>query len=119
MGRQGGGFSKDFEAFALLLMREMSIRRATEVLGMTDTPLWRLLQCHVAASLKEADFSNVPCVGVDTMAIRKSYRYISFFADLVERPVLFAVAGKDPYVWPDFLEDSPIIMIMGKWCTGW
>jgi transposase len=102
---KAGGFSKEFEAFALMLMREMPVKKAAEVLGVTDTRLWRLLQCHVAAARKEADFSNVSCVGVDEMAIRKGHRYISVFADLVERRVLYAAAGKDAGVWPQFLED--------------
>ena len=41
---KAGGFSKESEAFALVLMREMPVRKAAEVLGVTDTLLWRLLQ---------------------------------------------------------------------------
>jgi transposase len=100
-----GGFTKEFEAFALMLMREMPVKKVAEILGVTDTRLWRLLQCHIAAARKEADFSNVTCVGVDEMSIRKGHRYISVFADLVQRRVLFAAAGKDAGVWPEFLED--------------
>jgi transposase len=102
---EAGGFSKEFEAFALMLMREMPVKKAAEVLGVTDTRPWRLLQCHVAAAGKEADFSNVSCVGVAEMAIRKGHRYISVFADLVERRGLYAAAGRDAGVWPKFFED--------------
>jgi transposase len=100
-----GGFSKEFEAFALMLMREMPVKKAAEVLGVTDTRLWRLLQCHVAAARNEADFSNVSCVGVDEMASRKGHRYINGFANLAERRVLYAAAGRDAGIWPEFLED--------------
>ena len=89
------GLTQEFEAFALTLMREMPVKKVAEILGVTDTRLWRLLQCHIAAARKEADFSNVTCVGVDEMSIRKGHRYISVFADLVQRRVLFAAAGKD------------------------
>ena len=99
-----GGFTKEFEAFALMLMREMPVKKVAEILGVTDTRLWRLLQCHIAAARKEADFSNVTCVGVDEMSIRKGHRYISVFADLVDKRVLFATEDRDASVWPKFLE---------------
>jgi hypothetical protein len=38
----------------------------------------------------EADFSQVSCVGVDEMAVRKGLKYISVFADLIQKRVLFA-----------------------------
>jgi len=36
-------FTKEFEAFALLLMREMPMRQVAETVGETDTRLWRML----------------------------------------------------------------------------
>jgi transposase len=102
---KAGGFSKEFEAFALLLMREMPVKKVAEALGVTDRRLWRLLHCHVDAARAEADFSNVTCVGVDEMAVRKGHRYLSIFADMDQRRVLFAVEGKDASVWADFIGD--------------
>ena len=40
-------FSKEFEAFALTLMREMPVKKAGEILGETDQRLWRMLHGHV------------------------------------------------------------------------
>lgn len=102
---KAGGFSKEFEAFALLLMREMPVSKVAKALGVTDGRLWRLLDCHVNAARQEADFSNVTCVGVDEMSVRKGHRYISVFADLTGRRVLFAAEGRDAAVWPAFLGD--------------
>jgi transposase len=101
---KAGGFSKEFEAFALILMREMPMAQAAQVLGETDTRLWRLLHTHVDAAYAQADFSNVCCVGVDEMAVRKGHHYISVFADLVDKRVLFATEDRDASVWPKFLE---------------
>ena len=96
-------FTKEFEAFALLLMREMPMRKVAEVVGETDTRLWRMLFRQVDAAYAEADFSNVCCVGVDEMSVRKGHEYISVFADLVRKRVLFATEGKDHGVWVDFV----------------
>jgi transposase len=97
-------FTKEFEAFALLLMREMPVSKAAELVGETDTRLWRMLFRQVDAAYAEADFSNVCCVGVDEMSVRKGQEYISVFADLLAKRVLFATAGKDRETWVKFVE---------------
>ena len=64
-------FTKEFEAFALLLMREMPVSRVAELMGETDTRLWRMLFRQVDAAYAEADFSNVCCVAVDEGNLRQ------------------------------------------------
>lgn len=101
---KAGGFSREFEAFALILMREMPMAKVAEALGETDTRLWRRLHLHVDAAYAEADFSQVCRVGVDELAVRKGHHYISVFADLVRKRVLFAAEDRDAGVWPKFIE---------------
>ena len=98
-----GHFSREFEAFALLLMREMPVSKVAEVVGESDTRLWRMLFKHVAGAYAEADFSNACCVGVDELNVRKGHEYISVFADLVAKRVLFATEGKDASTWERFV----------------
>ena len=43
-------FTKEFEAFALLLMREMPMSKVAELVGETDTRLWRMLFRQVDAA---------------------------------------------------------------------
>ena len=97
-------FSKEFEAYALLLMREMPVSKVAEVVGETDTRLWRMLFRQVDAAYKEADFSQVCWVAVDEMNVRKGQEYLSVFADLVRRRVLFATEGNDAQTWLRFVE---------------
>lgn len=97
-------FTKEFEAFALLLMREMPVSKAAEAVGETDTRLWRMLFRQVDAAYAQADFSQVCCVGVDEMNVRKGQEYISVFADLMRKRVLFATEGKDRETWLRFVE---------------
>ena len=96
-------FTKEFEAFALVLMREMPVSRVAELMGETDTRLWRMLFRQVDAAYARADFSRVCCVGVDEMSVRKGQEYISVFADLVGKRVLFATEGRDHQVWLEFI----------------
>ena len=96
-------FTKEFAAFALLLMRELPMRKVAEIVGETDTRLWRMLFRPVAAAYAEADFSHVGCVAVDEMSVRKGHAYLSVFAELVKKRVLFATEGKDHQVWHTFV----------------
>jgi transposase len=96
-------FTKEFEAFALLLMREMPVSKVGELVGETDTRLWRMLFRQVDAAYAEADFSQVCCVGVDEMSVRKGHEYISVFADLLAKRVIFATEGKDRQTWASFV----------------
>jgi transposase len=97
-------FSKEFEAFALLLMREMPVSKVAQTVGETDTRLWRMLFRQVEAAYAENDFSQVCCVGVDEMSVRKGQEYISVFADLVKKRVLFATEGRDGQTWVEFVK---------------
>jgi transposase len=97
-------FTKEFEAFTLLLMREMPVSKVGELVGETDTRLWRMLFRQVEAAYAEADFSNTCCVGVDEMSVRKGHEYISVFADLLAKRVLFATEGADRETWIRFVE---------------
>lgn len=97
-------FTKEFEAFALLLMRQMPMSQVAQTVGETDTRLWRMLFRQVDAAYAEADYSQVCWVGVDEMSIAKGQTYISVFADLAARRVLFATEGKDKQTWGRFLE---------------
>lgn len=97
-------FTKEFEAFALLLLREMPVKKVGQIIGETDTLLWRMIFRHVEGAYSEADFSQVCHVGVDEMNVRKGQEYISVFADLTLRRVLYAVEGHDHSVWQQFVQ---------------
>jgi len=97
-------FTKEFEAFALLLMREMPVSKVAQTVGETDTRLWRMLFRQMEAAYAESDFSQVCCVGVDEMSVRKGQEYISVFADLIKKRVMFATEGNDHQTWVRFLE---------------
>jgi len=97
-------FTKEFEAFALLLMREMPMAKVAEVTQESDMRLWRMRFKHVDGAYGQADFSQVCCVGVDEMGMRKGQHYLSVFADLVAKRVLFATEGRDQETWSAFIQ---------------
>jgi transposase len=96
------GLTQEFEAFALILMREMPVKRASEILGETDQKLWRMLFAHVEAAWSQLSWENVVWVGADEMNRKKGHNYLTVFVDLVAKRVLLAVEGKDAGVWERF-----------------
>ena len=98
-------FTKSFEAMALLLLREMPVATAAGLLKETDTRLWRMIFAHVDSAYERKDMSGVSCVGVDEMSIRKGHDYLTIFADLKEKTVLFATEGKDKSTWERFIAE--------------
>ena len=98
-------FTRGFEAFALLLMREMPMARVAEVVDEQDTRLWRMLFAHVEAAYQAKDMSAVTCVGMDEMSLRKGHEYLTIFADLKAKTVLFATEGKDKTTWERFIAE--------------
>jgi transposase len=92
---EGKHFTRDFEAFALTLMREMPMKKAGEILGEHDPRLWRLLFAHVDKADAALDLSELVHLGVDGLNCRKGHNYLTVFADLVNRRVIFATEGKD------------------------
>ncbi|NLH73968.1 MAG: transposase [Verrucomicrobia bacterium] len=67
--------------------------------------LWRMLLAHVDAARELEDWREVRCVGADEMSVRKGHVYLTVFADLEAKRVLFGVEGKDSGVWGRFTEE--------------
>jgi transposase len=95
-------FTQEFEGFALTLMREMPVSKAGEILSVTDQRLWRMLLAHVEAAHTQLSMEEVIWIGADEMSGRKGHEYLTVFADLVKRRVLYATEGKDAATWERF-----------------
>lgn len=98
-------FTKEFEAFALALMREMPVSRAGEILGEWDKRMWAMLHEHVEAARAEVSMEDVRAIGVDEMSRSKGHHYVTVFADMEKRKVVFATPGKDAATWETFSQD--------------
>ena len=98
-------FTKAFEAMALLLLRDMPVATVAAFVDETDTRLWRMLFAHVTAAYQRKDMSEVTCVGVDEMSIRKGHQYLTVFADLKNKAVLFATEGRNKETWDRFIAE--------------
>lgn len=102
--RSGSGFTLLFEAFVLTLCREMTVSAAARIVGEHDTRLWRILEAYVETARQEQEFSGVTQLGVDETACKSGHDYVSVFADLKERRVLYVTSGRDATVVKTFKE---------------
>ena len=93
--RPGSGFTLLFEAWALLLAREMPVSEAAKTLGIQDTRLWRLLSHYVDKAYAEASWSELERVGVDETSRRKGHCYVTCFVDLDSGNLLYMDEGRD------------------------
>jgi transposase len=92
--RPGSGFTLLFQALVLSFATAMP---AAEIAAMTaehDTRIWRVLEHHMHAARDQLDCTGVHRVGVDETAARRGQDYISIFADLDARRVIFATEGR-------------------------
>lgn len=104
---EGGSkhFTKGFEVFSLALIREMPVSRAAKIIGETDQRLWRMLRAKVDEGYEKLEMCDVTSIGVDEMSRRKGHNYLTVFADLESKRVLFATPGKDADTFWAFVKE--------------
>ena len=103
--RPGCGFTLLFEAMTLTLCKHMPVFTAARMVGEHDTRLWRTLKHYVELARQEVDMSSVTKVGVDETSWKSGHDYVTLFADMTERRVLFVTEGKDAQTIADFRND--------------
>lgn len=104
--RPGSGCTLLMESHLVPLVQSgMTAAQVGRLVGVPDTRAWRVRDHHVAAARERADFSAVRALSVDETSRRRGHRYVTVFADPVERRVLFATAGKDAVTITVFRED--------------
>ncbi|HKR48149.1 MAG TPA: ISL3 family transposase [Pseudonocardiaceae bacterium] len=92
--RPGSGFTLLFEALVLSFVAAMPMAKVAAMTREHDTTIWRVVEHHVHAARDQLDCSGVRRVGVDETSARKGQDYVSIFADLDARGVVFATEGR-------------------------
>ena len=92
--REDSGFTLLFEAFVMVLARDMPVNAIARLVKEHDTRLWRVLDHYVEKARCEQDYSEVTRFGVDETSSKRGHNYISIFVDMDKSKVLFATPGK-------------------------
>jgi transposase len=103
--RDGSGFTLLFEALIIAMARTMPVRTVARMVGEHDTRLWPIVHHYVETARDAADHSEVTRVAFDETSARRGHDYVTLFADLDKRRVLFATDGKDSATVAAFAAD--------------
>jgi len=103
--RPGSGFTLLFEAMILTLCKHMPVFAVARIVGEHDTRLWRVLTHYVELARREVDMSGVREIGVDETSRQSGHEYVTLFADMMQRRVLFVTEGKDAQTIAAFSDD--------------
>ena len=100
--RPESAFTIFFEAFAIELSQQMTIKAASDRLRITDDRLWRLLKRAVTDAVSKLDLSGVRSIALDETSWQKGHKYVSFVFDYPTRRLIFGVEGKNNEVLKAF-----------------
>jgi transposase len=103
--RPGSGFTLLFEAWVLSFATAMPMAKVAAMTREHDTRIWRIVEHHVNAARDQLDCTGVTRVGMDETSAAKGQDYISIFADLDARRVVFATEGRSAETVARFAAD--------------
>jgi len=103
--RPGSGFTLLFEVLVLSFAAAMLMAKVAAMTREHDTRIWRVVEHHVLAARDQLDCSGVRRVGMDETSARKGQDYVSIFADLDARRVVFATEGRSADTFTRFVTD--------------
>lgn len=103
--RNGADFTFLFEAFAMMLVREMPVNKVSQIIKVDDNKLWRMMYYYTEAARKLTDYSDVTGIGVDETSKAKGHDYVSLFVDMADRRTIFVTEGKDAATIAAFTRD--------------
>lgn len=103
--REGSGFTQTLEAFVVALCEQMPVLAVSQLLGVSDDRIWRVLDFHVTQARAREDYSAVRRISADERSARRGHRYVTMFCDADARRLLFATPGKDAATFKAFAHD--------------
>jgi transposase len=103
--RPESGFTLLFEALVMALVTEMPVKAVADLIGEHDTRVWRIVHHYVDQARAGEDFSGVTTVGADETSFRRGQDYVTVFADLDRRRVVFATPGRDHQTYEKFVAE--------------
>jgi transposase len=89
------GFTLLFEAFVMLLCREMTFSGVARITGLSVHRVMTLCKRYVNTAVSAADYSEVRRLAIDETSRAKGHEYVTLFADADERKVLYVAEGRE------------------------
>src|SRR5574337_252162 len=77
----GSGFTQTLEAFIVALCEQMPLLAVSQLLGVSDDRVWRVLDHYVAQTRAREDYSAVRRISADERSAHRGQRYLTMFCD--------------------------------------
>ena len=98
------GFTLLFEALLMQLCKMMPVHNVSQLTGVSDYKIWRVLDTYIDLAKTDEDLSNIATIGMDETSVAKGHDYITLFVDLEERKTVYISDGKASDTVSDFVE---------------
>jgi len=93
LSRPGVSYTIEFEKWALRLMMDKNISKASKEASVSRTMFWEILEYRVNKSLPFLDLSDVSMIAIDETSFRKKRDYATVISDQ-NRRLIFMCKGK-------------------------
>ena len=103
--RPGSGFTLLFEALVLQMAQHMAVTAVAGLVRAHPDSVWRILMHYVDQARELQDLDSLTAIGIDETSRRKGHHYVTLFADLDQRRVLFVTEGKGSATVGRFVRD--------------
>ena len=100
--RPGSGFTLLFEGIIMSLAKSMPVLNIARMIGEHDTRVWRVIDHYVDKAVDEKDLSQVRQIAVDETSARRGHDYVTLFADIARRRVVYVADGKSSETLDEF-----------------
>jgi len=91
----------------MMIKGGMPFLELERVIGEYDNRLRRIIDHYVEKAYKEKNFSTVSQLGIDETSSKKGHKYVTVFADLDEREIIYVTEGKDASTIARFADELP------------
>ena len=94
-------FTTLFDAWIILMAKDMPMNAISRLVGEHDTKLWRILHYYVDHAIEAQDLSDVTMISTDETSAKKGHNYITIFMDPQKKNVIHVTKGKDSKTWKE------------------
>lgn len=91
-----------FEGFAMLIMMDMPIRKASQMLRCNEKSLVRILHYWIDKAVKEDNLEEVKQLAIDETSFKRGHSYVTVVIDADKRRVIDVEPGRKEKAVTDF-----------------
>ena len=100
--RKNSRFTLLFEGYAMLILTDMPILKASQALRCNEKSLTRMMRHWVHKAVDEDDLSKVVSLGIDETSFKRGQSYVTVIVDAAARRVIDVEEGRSNQAVIDF-----------------